>query len=150
MTIRYLNSPTGTRAFAKLLAQKLLEKRSRQRGALILALTGDLGSGKTTFTQGFLRRLGIKRKITSPTFVLVKRYKVYDLRFKNAYHVDCYRIKKSSEFTKLGLKEILKSSQNIILIEWAEKVKRVLPKNSIWIKFTHGKKENQRTIRIFV
>jgi len=100
-----------------------------------------LGSGKTTFVQGFLRGLGIKKKITSPTFVIAKNY-------KQAYHIDCYRIKKADELLKLGLREVLENPQNIVLIEWAEKIKKILPKNFVWLKFEHGPKENIRVIRL--
>ncbi len=148
MAIKHLNSPVETKKFARLLVRELLKKKSRRQGALILALTGDLGSGKTTFVQGFLRGLGIRGRITSPTFVLMKNYKPKTINYKLARHIDCYRIKKPGELLKLGLKEILNSSQNIILIEWAEKIRRLLPKNSIWINFSHGKKANIRSVRI--
>ena len=150
MTIKHSNSPAGTQRSARLLAKKLTKKKLRQQGALILALTGDLGSGKTTFVQGFLRGLGVRGRITSPTFVLMKNYKLKTINYKLARHIDCYRVRKPSELIKLGIKEILSNPQNIVLIEWAEKIKKILPKNTIWLKFDHGEKENQRTIRIFV
>ncbi len=131
-------------------AARGMRKRPHEyKNALVFALTGDLGSGKTTFVQGFLKALGIRKKITSPTFVIFKRFKVKGLRFKNIYHIDCYRIQKPNDLLILGLKEILNNPQNIVLIEWAEKVKRILPKNTIWLKFEHGKKENIRDIRIY-
>lgn len=169
MSVYKTTSSKQTKKLAGFLAKKFLyshgririaearAKRAQRRAirmpknALILALQGELGSGKTTFIQGFLRGLGIKKKITSPTFVLVKNY---ELRIKNygkykhAYHIDCYRIKKASELLKLGLKEILGNFQNIVLIEWAEKIQGALPKNTIWLKFEHGSKENIRVIRL--
>lgn len=144
---------TASRAATKKFAKKILaslKRRGPSDNAVVFALSGDLGSGKTTFVQGFLGALGVRPKITSPTFVLIKRYKIKNLKFKNVYHIDCYRIKKPRELLKLGLREILADPQNVVLIEWAEKIEKALPKNSIWIKFEHGKKENQRTIRIFV
>ena len=132
-------SVAQTKNLARLLYKEISKKRLKTKGALIIALSGDLGSGKTTFVQGFLRAAGIKKKITSPTFVLVKR-------FKNIYHIDCYRIRQARELIKLGLKEVFKNPQNIVLIEWAEKIKRILPKDAIWIKFKHGGKINERTI----
>ena len=140
-----------TKKLANLLARKFLQRRLKQKGALVLALSGDLGAGKTTFVQGFLRGLGVRKKITSPTFVIIKNY---ELRIKNhgkygrAYHIDCYRIKKVKELLDLGLKEILENPQNIVLIEWAERIKRALPKNAVWLKFEHGEKENQRIIHL--
>lgn len=69
-------------------------------------------------------------------------------RFGKVYHVDAYRLKKLSELVKLGFAEILKDSGNIVLIEWADKVRRLLPKSTVWLKFRHGKQENERTIEI--
>jgi len=140
-------STAQTKKFAAELAKKILKKR-KAKNALVFALSGDLGSGKTTFVQGFLRALGVKRKITSPTFVIFKRFKIYDLRFKNVYHIDCYRLQKPEDLLALGLREILQNSQNIVLIEWPEKIRRILPKNTIWLKFEHAEKENQRIIKI--
>ncbi|MCX6702356.1 MAG: tRNA (adenosine(37)-N6)-threonylcarbamoyltransferase complex ATPase subunit type 1 TsaE [Candidatus Wolfebacteria bacterium] len=143
-----LNSLKESKKLAEELADKLSKKASI-KNALVLALSGDLGSGKTTFTQNFLRHLGVKQKITSPTFVLLKRYKIYDLRFKNAYHVDAYRIKNPKEMDVLGFKEILKNPRNVVLIEWAENIKKILPRNTIWLKFEHGEKENIRKVQMF-
>lgn len=156
-----------TKKLAGLLVSVIANQgRSNLKSALIFALTGDLGTGKTTFIQGFLRGLGIKKRATSPTFIIIKKFVIrvnprlprselallrgFNPRKSAAvYHIDCYRIKKPSELLKLGLKEILNNSQNIVLIEWAEKIKRILPKNSIWVKFKHGEKENQRIIKVF-
>ncbi len=140
-------SSKQTKKLAGLLAAEILKSRLKQKNALVLALSGDLGAGKTTFVQGFLRGLSIKQKITSPTFVLIKSYKLrIKSHYKNVYHIDCYRIKKAEELLELNLKEIIKKSQNIVLIEWPERVKKVLPKNTIWLKFKHGEKENIREI----
>ena len=98
------------------------QRRSNLKSALIFALTGELGSGKTTFVQGFLRGLGVRKKITSPTFVITKSYKLKAKSYQTVYHIDCYRIKRPSELLKLGIKEILNDSRNIVLIEWAEKI----------------------------
>jgi len=108
---------------------------ARKRGAIVLGLSGDLGSGKTTFLQGFAKGLGIKEKILSPTFVIQKRFNIYNPKFKNFYHIDCYRLEKEKDVLMLGWKEIANNPQNIIAIEWPEKIKKVLPKNIIWIKF---------------
>ncbi len=152
-----------TKKIAGLLAKEILNSDGRVRiagaerrrravrmpkNALVLALAGDLGSGKTTFAQGFLRGLGIKNKITSPTFVIAKNYKLKTTNYKHAWHFDCYRIRKPAELFSLGFREILADPQNIILIEWPEVIKKVLPRNSIRINFEHGEKENQRTIKI--
>ena len=116
--------------------KKLAENLAKQITRGVIALSGDLGSGKTTFVQGFAKGLGIKDKIISPTFVLIKQY-------KNLYHVDLYRI---NTFDHLGLEEILSNRNNIVLIEWAEKLKK-LPDGSIKINITKCS-DQKRTITI--
>lgn len=140
-----------TKKFAGLLAKKALRNYAyrqagkKQKSALVFALVGDLGSGKTTFVQGFMRAMGIRKKITSPTFVLVKSYKVKSYK---VYHIDCYRIRKSVELLKLGFKEIIGNPQSIVLIEWADRIRKILPRGVIWIEFRHGDKVNQRFINV--
>lgn len=143
-------SPAQTKKLARLLAKKLLKKKGRlENKALTLALVGDLGSGKTTFIQGFLRGLGIRGPLTSRTFVLIKNYPITQLpNYRRVYHIDCYRIKNPRELIALGLKEILANPENIVLIEWADRIKKVLPKDSIWLKFEHGEKGNQRIMKL--
>jgi len=148
MPVHKTTSSTETKKIAAILAKKILRMRVKRKNALILALVGELGSGKTTFIQGFLRALAVRKKITSPTFVITKSYKLKAKSYQTVYHIDCYRIKKPSELLELGIKEIFNNPQNIVLIEWAEKIKRILPKNSIWIKLKHGKKESERLIEI--
>ncbi len=146
MKIYKTNSLRQTKKIAADLAKKFLKKNFKN--ALVFGLQGDLGSGKTTFVQGFLKSLGIRRKITSPTFVIIKCYMLHAARFRNVYHIDCYRVQKPNDLLLLGLKEILKNPQNVVLIEWAERIKKFLPKNTIWLKFEHGEKENQRIIKL--
>ena len=140
--------PKQTQVLAKLLAQEILVAKIKNKNSLVLALQGDLGGGKTTFAQGFLRGAGIRKKITSPTFVLVKTYNLKPATYNKIYHIDCYRLKTAKEILDLGLKDILANPENIILIEWPEKIKKHLPKNHILVEFKHGKKENERIIVI--
>jgi len=130
-------------------AQKIAKggRRKSARGAVILALTGELGSGKTTFVQGFFRGLGLKRA-ASPTFIIFRRFAIRHLPFANAYHVDAYRIKKPKELSALGFKEILDDPKNIVLIEWAEKIRRILPEDAHRLKFEHGGRGNERKISL--
>lgn len=137
-----------TRKIAAVLAKEILNKPLKINSALILALSGDLGAGKTTFTQSFIKNCGIKKRITSPTFLLIRSYKLKAENYQLIYHIDAYRIKKSKELLSLGIKEILNNNKNIILIEWPEKIRKFLPRQTIWIKFKHGKKENERIIKI--
>ena len=100
----------------------------------LLALRGNLGGGKTTFLQGFAKGLGIKEKILSPTFVILKRFKVTKV-FENFYHIDCYRLKDSKDILELDFKKIVSDPNNIIAVEWPEKIKKVLPTDLIKLDF---------------
>jgi len=140
-------SSKKTKEAARSLVEKVL-KKSAGNSALIIALTGDLGAGKTTFVQGFCKGAGVKKRITSPTFVLVKSYKLKTKSYDKIYHIDCYRLT-PEELAALNFQEIINNPQNIILIEWAEKIKKILPKkNAIWLKFDYGEKENERNITL--
>lgn len=145
-------SSAETKRIGEAVAKKILrEKRpvfAKTQGALVLALEGDLGAGKTTFMQGFLKGLGVKKRTASPTFILMRRFRLRKKYFKNLYHLDAYRIKKSEELFHLGLGEILLHPQNIVAIEWAERVKKILPRGTKKITFMHGKKEEERKIMI--
>jgi len=144
----YLSSSSEeTKRLGEKLAKKIF-KSYPGKTAKIVALTGELGSGKTTFVQGFFRGLGIRKRATSPTFVIFRRFTFHVSGFKNLYHVDAYRIKKPKELNALGFGDILKNPQNIVLVEWAEKIKRILLRNALWLKFRHGGKENERAISI--
>ena len=142
-------SSAETKSLASELARRVLREKSRVRGAFVVALHGDLGSGKTTFTQGFASELGVKKRITSPTFILMQRHGLRGQQFRNLYHIDCYRIKKAKEFLAIGLREILADPKNIVLIEWPEKIKAILPKSAIKISFAHSKRQNERIIKIY-
>lgn len=102
--------------------------------ANIFALTGELGAGKTIFVQGFAKELGIKEKIISPTFVLIRQHRIPKCK-KVLYHIDLYRLDHAEDFKQLGLSEILSNQDSIVLIEWAEKLKE-LPKKSVKINIT--------------
>lgn len=102
-------------------------------------MVGDLGNGKTTFVQGLALGFGIKGRIISPTFILRRDYEVKSKKkkVKRLCHIDLYRIEKDieREFRNLGVEELLGSQDTIVIIEWAEKIKSMLPKSTTWIKF---------------
>lgn len=146
-------SKTQTQKFASKLANQILKKGPGKQ-AQILALSGDLGAGKTTFTQGFMKALGVKHHVTSPTFMIVRRYplesqrsKVKGQRFSNAYHFDLYRIHQSKEILTLDFRKIIKNPENIVLIEWPERLGKLLPKSAGKITFNHGKNQKERIIK---
>lgn len=142
-------SAIQTQKKAKKLAKQCLKLKSKH--AIVIGLVGDLGSGKTTFIQGFAKALGIKERVISPTFVILKIYKIKSVgeykKIKHLIHVDAYRIFKAKEMIDLGWKEMMKNPENIIIVEWADKIKKLLPKKYIQINFKH-KEKNKRVIKI--
>lgn len=137
-------SPSQTRKLGEELARDILKKKTSK--AVVIGLLGELGSGKTTFLQGFARRLGVRERVLSPTFVLMRKFKVQK-SFNHFYHIDCYRLQKPKEILDIGFKEIISNSKNIAAIEWAEKIKRVLPPETIVLKFEFVD-ENKRKISL--
>lgn len=133
-------SKIQTQKIAKDFAKQIVQHSMLHRRAMLIGLSGDLGSGKTTFIQGFIKAFGVKERVISPTFVLMKR-------FKNLIHFDVYRINKPKEILDLGWKSMIEDKENIILVEWAEKIKKLFTKPYFWIEFTH-RKGNQRSIDI--
>lgn len=103
-------------------------------GATVLGLSGDLGAGKTTFVQTLAKKLGVQETVTSPTFVIMKSYLIED-RFKKLVHIDAYRVENIDEMRVLGFAELLEQKDTIICIEWAEKIKELLPKETVQLKF---------------
>ncbi len=102
-----------------------------------MALSGDLGAGKTTFLQRFAKALGVEEVVNSPTFVIMKSFKLQDSPFKFFYHFDCYRLENPEDVLHLGFAEIIADPQNIVAVEWSEKISNVLPKNITKIAFVH-------------
>lgn len=127
-------SEQSTKNFAKALASQLKSKD-------IIVLTGNLGSGKTKFTEGILTYFGLENEISSPTFTIVNEYNKDDI---NIYHFDVYRLEDSSEFYEIGGDEYFENG--ICIIEWGELIEDALPKDYLHITF--NKDENDENIRI--
>ena len=149
-----IKSSLETKNLGKRMAKMIL-KSSLSR-AVVIGLIGDLGGGKTTFLQGFAKGLGTKEKILSPTFVIMKSYYIphpsLPLLEKERglvafYHLDCYRLKDENDLEALGIKEILADSKNIVAIEWAERVRKILFEDAVKIKF-EVIDENTRDVKI--
>ena len=128
-------------------AREFVEKEfvKNSKGALVVGLYGDLGSGKTAFTQAVAKYLGVKETVTSPTFVIEKIYKLENGNFDHLIHIDAYRLESGKELIHLGWEEISKNPKNIIFIEWPERVAEILPKDIKKIRFTFSN-ENTREI----
>ncbi len=132
----YSNSEKDTLNFGKKLASLLKPKD-------ILVLTGELGSGKTKFTEGFLSYFNLEDEISSPTFNIVNEYCKNDI---NIFHFDVYRLEDSSEFSEIGGEEYFE--KGICLIEWGELIQDVLPKDYLKITFYKNSNEGNENTRI--
>lgn len=130
-------SPKETRALGEKIAWSL-------KAGDILALTGNLGSGKTTFLKGLLRRLKAKTRVTSPTFVILNVYPLPNGR--KFYHFDLYRLKSALELVELGFTEAIREKASFMAVEWPEKIKNLLPRKTRRIAFRHGKNPTERII----
>lgn len=144
-SIRCYNAPMKTkwdivgvadmRDFATALLGELKE-RENDSGAVILALHGELGAGKTTFTQLLASELGVMEPVTSPTFVIMKLYELSEQIFSKLVHIDAYRIEELNEMQVLGFKELLSEPNTLVCVEWAERITDLLPEHTIDITFT--------------
>lgn len=131
-------SLSETRKAARATLESLTEEK--RTGALVLICSGNLGAGKTAFVKALARELRIKGNIASPTFVIEKAYSVPAAAKKKfgvgrLVHIDAYRLDDARELARLGLRERLKDRENLIIIEWGEKVKRLLPKKHAHLHF---------------
>ncbi len=133
------NSENDTKEFAKKFASKL-------NVGDVIVLSGDLGSGKTKFTEGILSYYGLENEISSPTFTIVNEYTKNNT---NIYHFDVYRLEDSSEFYAIGGEEYFE--KGICIIEWGELIEDALPKKYIKIDFSRNLDDaNSRTLNIKV
>lgn len=144
--MKYLTkSPKDTEKLAGFLLEKFTKLGLEK--SLVIALEGELGAGKTTFVKGVAKALKIKTNIKSPTFNLMKTYEIRGKSHKTLYHFDCYRLKDHRDLEVMGIKEILNNPDNIILIEWSDRVKKILPKKYIKVHIDHIS-SNERSITI--
>jgi len=132
----------------KEVASKILEKflMHSTPSALVVALSGDLGAGKTTLTKEMSKIFEIKEDIISPTFVIMKKYDIHNKNFpwKNLIHIDAYRLEKDHELLRLGFEELSKDKDNLIIIEWPELVKGCLDSDTFSINLSHIDEETRK------
>jgi len=114
-----------------------LDFAGKLRAGDALLLYGDLGAGKTTFTQGLAEGLGIKDRILSPTFVLQRIHEINEGKIKKMNHIDLYRIEKPVEIGSLGLTETFEEKQSVAVVEWADRLKDFKPKRGYRIYFKY-------------
>lgn len=116
------------------------------KGGEVIALHGDLGSGKTVFAQGVAYGLGLRSRITSPTFLIIKHYPVSDHPVTDLYHADLYRISSTREVQEIGLPDMVSNSHAVTVIEWPEKMAAFLSENTMHITFLHDGEDNRLII----
>ena len=149
MKIFISSEPNKTELAGRLFGEIIRDKAKKTPRPLVVAIVGELGSGKTTFVKGLFKGIGIKGRIFSPTFIIYRRFSVENKvkSFKNIFHIDAYRLKKK-EATVDQLSKILAGPQNISIIEWADKIKQIVPSSAFWLIFEHGRSINERIIKI--
>jgi len=115
----------------------------------VVALAGELGTGKTVFARGFLGALGVRGRVLSPTFILVRSYRLPKNRgeFVRAYHFDLYRLKNANELRRAGFREALSDAKAVVLVEWPERAGRALPKDAVRVHLKHGADARERHVR---
>ncbi len=112
---------------------------------VLIFLIGELGAGKTTLCKGFLKGLGHKGLVKSPTYNLVETYELSNLL---VFHFDFYQISHQKELTNVGIQEYLNTNNSISIIEWPEKMVTFLPHPDIQIAIHHSEKEEERSLEI--
>jgi tRNA threonylcarbamoyladenosine biosynthesis protein TsaE len=132
-------------------AQSLIDDLSKngksENRATIVALSGDLGAGKTAFTKLVGKVLGIKIKISSPTFVILKKYLIpKNKNHEFLFHIDAYRLKGEEDLLHLKWEEIISKKENLIFIEWPENVKKIIPKSATYV-YIKTDKNGKRTLK---
>jgi tRNA threonylcarbamoyladenosine biosynthesis protein TsaE len=129
---RFSKSPENT----KEIAANFVKDLKTGIKARVIGLVGDLGAGKTAFSQAVGEALGVREHMQSPTFLIEKIYELEEKPWKHLIHIDTYRLEKEDELVSLGWNEIISSPENIILVEWADKIKNILPHDTQTIHFT--------------
>lgn len=116
---------------------KKAELNKSSEHATLITFSGDLGAGKTTLIQEIAKQFGIAEDLQSPTYVIYKKYELADQSWKFLIHGDMYRLESSNEVDTLGWDDLLKNPENILLIEWPEKIADKIPYWALKLKISH-------------
>lgn len=130
---RELTSIEDLNAEAAALTERL---KPKETGATLVTLSGELGAGKTSFTQALARAYGVEEHVTSPTFVLEKVYALPKGPFERLAHIDAYRLNGGAELAPLGFHDLVQDPDTLIVLEWPEKVADGLPAADVAITLT--------------
>lgn len=131
------NSPAETEALGEALAARLT-------AGTVVAFTGDLGAGKTAFTRGLARGLGVPDRVTSPTFTIVNEYEGGRLPL---FHFDMYRLGSADDLFDIGWEDFLRRG-GVCAVEWSETVQEALDADTIYVDIRRGAEDNQRVLTI--
>lgn len=127
---KYISKSVGdTHEYSFRLAAKLLPGQ-------VIVLFGELGSGKTTFVQGLAKALKITKRITSPTFIIMRQYQTPIIP-GDFYHLDLYRISSSQDIATIDLESLFAENSHLFAIEWPESILSLLPPSTIYLHFAH-------------
>jgi len=131
-------SRKDTEQIAKNFLGRILNNK-KAKHSTIVALSGELGAGKTTFVQAVGKELGIKGKMRSPTFLIIKKYTLKNIpKFNFLFHLDAYRLKSEKELLYLGWEEIINNAGHLVFVEWPENVAKVIPKHAKLVEIAHA------------
>lgn len=132
-------NPVETKRVARFVIKKLKKDFSKTGMAAVVALSGELGAGKTTLVQGLGKALGVSEKVQSPTFVIAKKYKVKKrgMPWRVLVHIDAYRLGGKKEPAASWFNGVFDDAQNFVAVEWPEKIKKHIPKDALWVELKH-------------
>lgn len=132
-----------TTEIAKTFLDKILKVKNPANKATVVCLSGNLGAGKTAFTQGVAKHLGVKGKVVSPTFVIYKKYPLRGKKHKYLFHLDAYRLKNEKELLHLEWNKIINDKENLVIVEWPENVSKVVPRNAKYVYISSGENDSR-------
>ena len=126
-----------TEKIAKSFLSTVLKIKSKN--AIVVGMYGDLGTGKTTFVKNIAKILNVKKKVNSPTFVIIKKYLIKSKNHTHLFHIDAYRLKSAKEIKILGWEEMVSNPKHLVFIEWPERIIKAMPKHHQMIFISHRK-----------
>ncbi len=132
----YMNYISKSIEDTKTIAGEFLGMLEPGDKAVVVALIGDLGAGKTAFSQAIGETLGVRDPIQSPTFLIEKIYELHRAPWEHLIHIDAYRLETESELVSLGWNAIIARPENLIIVEWADKLPSILPDGTIKVTMT--------------
>jgi tRNA threonylcarbamoyladenosine biosynthesis protein TsaE len=141
----FSNSPEETQIFAKKVVTKLMSDERERGTATIIALKGNLGAGKTVFVKGVAELLGVAETVTSPTYVIVKKYLLPEASpWREVVHIDAYRLEGEKDLMFIDWNGLATNPYNLILLEWPEQVGLGVPERAVWIEIEAVDEERRK------